>query len=510
MGQQGQNENKMEPPKASSQENEKLSDQERKKLRNRLSQRAFRRRQAECIRDLRSRVNADQRPDSERVEALQRENRLLRTQLVEVQTKMSRLLATVQLLNDSVSKTLDDASVGEVGEREVSNKEVLGVEPMSYNQKQSQQISISPMPSLELEPFDTSILDFHPPLGEQSVSTPIGGNNLTSSELINAAGTSPLYPQIPNIWSFEYQMGMQPYLSAINATEESSMMLGKDWAFSNSPFSDHIQLLQRLLKSKLTASGFIPDGQLSMQSLYQPVLMVLSMFNSMTRPDVMAWYAKTRFYHIIELTAWQLYPSSATFGKLHQRYRPTETQMKHLHPRVIDWIPFPSIRDRLIQLHAANPQIDQIFCDAVTGYVVEALMSELILGAPQITVYIRVTDLITAMSSTADNENGFATLPAPDITRLFTSPAYARAAFKQLNMDKGASYYKIDPAFFEKYPELYDQSSDITATGIPLKPKFQKILTYPKPLDASTVETYRSFIDFSLDAVNTISMSGIS
>lgn len=232
------------------------------------------------------------------------------------------------------------------------------------------------------------------------------------------------------------------------------------------------------------------------------------MFNSMTRPDVMAWYAKTRFFHIIELTAWQLYPSSATFEKLHPRYRPTDIQMNHLHPRVIDWIPFPSIRDRCIQLHAANPQVDQIFCDAVTGYTVEALMSDLILGAPQTTVYIRVTDLITAMASSAASEKdcgATAALPAPDITTLFSSPAHARAAFRKLNMNKGASYYKIDPAFFEKYPELYDQSNDLTATGIPLRPKFQKILTYPRPLDGPTVETYRSFIDFSLDASNSIS-----
>lgn len=239
--------------------------------------------------------------------------------------------------------------------------------------------------------------------------------------------------------------------------------------------------------------------------------MVLSMFNSITRPDVMAWYAKTRFYHIVELTAWQLYPCATTFDKLHPRYRPTEIQKSHLHPCVIDWIPFPAIRDRCIQLHAANPQVDQIFCDAVTGYTVEATMSDLILGAPHVKVYIRVTDLITAMSMSSgsvDKDSASVTLPAPDSTTLFSSPAYARAAFKKLNMDKGASYYKIDPSFFEKYPELYDRSSDLTASGIPLRPQFQKILTYPRPLDGSTVETYRSFIDFSMDAASIIASYG--
>ncbi|KAJ4252848.1 hypothetical protein NW762_010754 [Fusarium torreyae] len=488
------------------------------------------RKQAECIRELRNRVNADQRPDSERVEALQKENRMLRQQLIDVQTKMSRMLASVQLLNDSVSKTLDNTANGhDTDERDIQEESPPGEQVIdSRGQKQSQQPADTSLTSLDLDSFDPSILDFENAFAPVNASAPATGSALTSSEVINAAGTNPFYAQIPNIWSHEYQMGMQSYLTAINATEESSLVLGKDYSFTNSPFSDHIQLLQRMLKNKLNTIGFVPEGHhpvqrsalansssldisLTHRSVYQPVLMVLSMFNSITRPDVMAWYAKTRFYHIIELTAWQLYPSSTTFNKLHPRYRPTKAQLENPHPGIIDWIPFPSIRDRLIQLHSANPHIDQIFCDAVTGYVVETLMSDLILGAPQITVYVRVTDLINTMSSgTSENESSIAVLPAPDISSLFSSPAYARAAFNKLNMDKGAGYYKIDPAFFEKYPELWDQASDLTATGMPLKPKYQKILTYPKPLDSSTVETYRSFIDFSLDAANTISMSPAS
>ncbi|EXK29779.1 hypothetical protein FOXG_11708 [Fusarium oxysporum f. sp. lycopersici 4287] len=487
--------------------NTTLNEQERKKLRNRLSQRAFRRRQAECIRELKNRVNADQRSDSERVEALQKENRLLRQQLIDVQTKMSRMMASVQLLSDSVAKTLDDTASGEGDERRRDGERERDQRVNGKTRNDEQIVEESALQSIDLEAFDPSILDFDAPFSSSNVSAPTTDNGI-SSELINVSGTSPFYSQIPNIWSHEYQMGMQPYLTAINATAESSMVLGKDYSFTNSPFSDHIQLLQRMLKNKLNTLGFVPEGHNPVQSVYQPVLMVLSMFNSMTRPDVMAWYAKTRFYHIIELTAWQLYPSSATFNKLHSRYRPTTAQLENPHPGIIDWIPFPTIRDRLIQLHSANPHIDQIFCDAVTGYVVEALMSDLVLGAPQITVYVRVTDLINTMSSgTSESENTIAMLPAPDISTLFSSPAYARAAFNKLNMDKGAGYYKIDPAFFEKYPELWDQASDLTATGMPLKPKYQKILTYPKPLDSSTVETYRSFIDFSLDAANTISMS---
>ncbi|KAF9875464.1 bZIP transcription [Colletotrichum karsti] len=475
-----------------------MTEQERKRLRNRLSQQAFRRRQAERIRELSSRVNTDQKSDDERMEALQKENQQLRAQLVEVQAKLSRLVANMTGLTESVSKTLGDTA----SDHKDDQQETVMEDDLSFDMLgQKSDLHVPPM---DLEPFDTSILEFDTSLPQQVEQAPFD-DTITSAELVNVAGTNPLYTQIPNIWSFEYQTGVEPYQAAMNATQNSNIIRKNDLTLSNSPFSDHILLLQRLLKTKLAASGFTPEGQPSMQGIYQPVLMVLSMFNSITRPDVMAWYAKTRFFHIIELTAWQLYPSAATFRKLHQRYRPTDAQIRHPHPRVIDWIPFPSIRDRLIQLHAANPHIDQIFCDAVTGYVVETTMSDLVLGAPQITIYVRVTDLITAMSS--DPEAPPASLPAPDVTTLFSSPPHARAAFKKLNMDKGAGYYKIDPAFYAKYPELFDSSNDLTATGIPLRPKSQKVLTYPKPLDSSTVETYKSFIDFSLDAANTISYS---
>ncbi|CCF45289.1 hypothetical protein CH063_14420 [Colletotrichum higginsianum] len=263
-----------------------MSEQERKRLRNRLSQQAFRRRQAERIRELSSRVNADQKSDSERIEALQRENRQLRTQLVEVQAKMARLMATLQGLNDSVSQTLDDTAAGgrdgeciyRANDDDDDDEDDAGKPsaepspspsrpeyergngPHASSLPASAASSSSSYAPMELEAFDASLLEFDPSLPMPSVTEPLE-DDLSSSELINVAGTSPLYAQIPNIWSFEYQTGIEPYMTAMAATQESSTMLRKDWALSNSPFSDHIQLLQRLLKDKLRASGFALDGQ---------------------------------------------------------------------------------------------------------------------------------------------------------------------------------------------------------------------------------------------------------
>ncbi|RSL79989.1 hypothetical protein CEP51_006906 [Fusarium floridanum] len=477
-------------------EEEREREKEEKKTRNRISQQAFRRRTKEQLRELTSLRNEKQKEESELVKAYQQENRLLRQKLVQVQAALSRHLASIKSVCNSVSETLD----------EVDEDVVSMTGPLSSTSTRGLSVSgptsfvppvFGPPPPFDPTSFvmQNAAPDAQPP---------------TSAELVNGAGTSPFYAQLPGIWSHRYQMGPEPYFDAMSATQEASMILGKDFNWSNSPFSDHIQLLQRLLLTKLNGLGFAAGGQCPVQSIYQPVLMALSLFNSMTRPDVMAWYAKTRFYHIIELTAWQLFPSVATYNKLHPRYQPTPVQLQHQHPLVIDWIPFPALRDQLVQHHSANPDIDQIFCDAVTGYVVETPMATLVQGAPLATAYIRVTDLITAMDANIPmNDSEIATLPAPNVATLFSSPAYARAAFRKLNMDKGAGYYKIDPAFFQKYPELRPGSGDLVAMGIPLKPKQQNILTYPKPLDPTTVQTYRSFIDFSIDAANTISSTSI-
>ncbi|KAH7010484.1 hypothetical protein EDB80DRAFT_714937 [Ilyonectria destructans] len=473
--------------------------QERKKLRNRLSQQAFRRRQAESIRELRSLVDANQRPDNERIEALQRENSVLRAQLVDVQNKMSRLLATVQSMSESVSKTLDEAA-------SMSKENEKGSPEPQESCFETPESFLSPSCWLTAdetfapEPLDSGA-SAHKSPAPMTVS--LQDIELHTGPNLSIVEAGPLYEQIPKIWDFGYQMGPQSYMNAISSSEKSMAILGKRWAPSNSPFSDHINVLQLFLKDKLNRTGLITSPQSLARSLYQPILMALSMFNSMARPHMMDWYAKTRYFHTIDLTAWQIYPSLSTFGRLHERFRPTDIQATNQHPRAIDWIAFPSVRDRLIQLHAANPQIDQIFCDVVNSYVVEAKMSDLIQGAPALDVYVRVTDLVSGMSSLDEIENDLdKTLPAPDAASLFTVGKYARAAFRYLNMDRGPSFYKVDPSLFGKYPELYDHNVDIMAAGIPLKPDLQLTLTPPKPLDFPTAETYYSFIDFYLDSID--------
>ncbi|KAM6509358.1 hypothetical protein FSOLCH5_012359 [Fusarium solani] len=222
----------------------------------------------------------------------------------------------------------------------------------------------------------------------------------------------------------------------------------------------------------------------------------------------MNWLSKTKFFHIIELTVWQILPCQFTLSRVHKQYRPTQLQaaFQGQYPCVVDWIPFPLIRDRLIQFHAANPFIDQIFCEAVSAYVVESQLSDLVIGCPLLKVYIRVTDLVVSMASQEWEDPDIApTLPAAQVQTLFTSPRHARLVFEHLKMNRGSSYYKIDPSFFEKYPELYTPSDEKVATGIPLRPDIQTTITRPNQLNGNTVAMYSNFIDSMFHVSSTIS-----
>lgn len=154
-------------------------------------------------------------------------------------------------------------------------------------------------------------------------------------------------------------------------------------------------------------------------------------------------------------------------------------------------------------LHAANPHLDSIVCDAVSSYVVEARLSELVTGCEATPVYVRVLDLLDVRGEETVKSTHLADLrlPAASINTLFNSPQYARLAFKHLNMDKGLSHYKMDPQFFGRYPELYDFESDVMAKGIPIRPHSKKNLPSPRSLDSATVDVYRNFTEFSLSVL---------
>lgn len=230
------------------------------------------------MRELQSRINAGQQTESEAMASLQKENRMLRAQLVEVHSKMSRLLTSMEVLTGSVSKILDDSPEHE-GSADTSESDNLRMGNSPDRRSESILVaSVEDQFDQQLGPLghtdnsqqhQTALLHQllgrhsshhqHPFLSQThtgSIDPFSNHDSLLETELFHP---SHLPQQLPNIWSFEYQMGPQAYLSAVAAKEHSSLMIGQSWTDTNSPFSDHIQVLQTLLKGKLDRMSLTPE-----------------------------------------------------------------------------------------------------------------------------------------------------------------------------------------------------------------------------------------------------------
>lgn len=233
-----------------------------RRLRNRLAQRAFRRRQADRLRTLLDRADSTDRPYDETIQTLQDENSHLRKNLIDVQTKLARLVATMQSLTGSVADALEFSSHGnadlEQEEAALGPESDNKPEPEAKTKKMpSSDASSSDVPRLDLDNFvnmdsfkDTTTVSTRP-LDHKDFDTPDASIELSSPASKLAASFDSLAQQVPSIWSFEYQMGLDPYATAMAGSEVSNAIIGRGWQESNSPFSDHINVLQRLMKGKI-------------------------------------------------------------------------------------------------------------------------------------------------------------------------------------------------------------------------------------------------------------------
>lgn len=262
----------------------------------------------------------------------------------------------------------------------------------------------------------------------------------------------------------------------------------------------------------------------------------------------MSWPGMTTFLNytkavdqLYKLTTWRMHPSERNYLDLAPNYRYTPLQMSCPHPALIDWIPYPSIRDKFLLYHSANPYLDHMIVELGNMYVVESNLSDLVLGFGNVPCYISVWDLVRSIYpydcgkipivgnpnpasynpfnthlfplpdsySPGFNDNSSpktidmipalpVSLPARSVDELFTSRDYALAVFKFLGMDHGVADFKLDPVFFANHPELYDPDVNLMATGIPLRPTVRAKVPVPVPLVKNILDQYEEAVQSTM------------
>ena len=95
---------------------ERKENSELRKLRNRMSQKAFRARQAMRIKELEEQLHLEEEPHSEKAARLQKQNVALREQLLECHKKLTSLQVSIKLLSDATAQALGINNIDHVNE----------------------------------------------------------------------------------------------------------------------------------------------------------------------------------------------------------------------------------------------------------------------------------------------------------------------------------------------------------------------------------------------------------
>lgn len=222
-----------------------------RKLRNRLAQRTFRRRQAASRRKQQSGADLNQ-PCNEVVKSLQEENASLRNSLIDIQSKLARLTATMSSLSVKVSKDLGESVPEEPSDVDASSREYIQMGSSLGNKLEPKEFhSVHPSNVPYVTPPDDSSHSSLVPCTPGYPPTLSRFKSNIPSEPSMESRIPSLTGQIPNIWTFDYQMGNKTYLRALLAKANSQNTIGWTWTESNSPISDHMDALLNLLKRKV-------------------------------------------------------------------------------------------------------------------------------------------------------------------------------------------------------------------------------------------------------------------
>jgi hypothetical protein len=302
---------------------------------------------------------------------------------------------------------------------------------------------------------------------------------------------------------------------------------------TNSVFSDHISAIEYFLQQRWLKQCPTTFNQ---EHFTESVQFMIAVFVLVSWQLMTSWHTYTKAdIPLKELTAWRVTRTPEAYAKIIPAYRPTKLQITTPHPAIIDWIPWSSLRDKLIIYHSANPCLDNLICDIGNSYVVPTDLSKLVVGLPSVLGYLSVWDLVRAIapdatspgSDSSTSARNFAydseamrsvisdeddasakdevyfgnrpTLPAPDAHTLFSTKSLAIQAFKIIGMDKGAATFRLDPEFFGRHPELYDPQCDLMARGVPLKSSSHRSMPTPGDLNPSVVAQYKELASWTFD-----------
>ncbi|KAH8799805.1 hypothetical protein F5884DRAFT_868917 [Xylogone sp. PMI_703] len=488
------------------------SSENKRRIRNRLTQQEYRKRQANYIKDLETRLETAFRSESDRNIEVAKENQALRRKLAECHKKLVGIQISMRFLTTLTRNPLDledtDDKDMNMADEEPLTKLASACGEKDQQVRSENGISMPGNPSTSDE-GSLQKLGLYFPADNEYIRTQYWQVSEISahSRLVEASMTD-----IP--------VQMKDLLTESSAVDQArTESSAVNQVRTRSILSDHLIAIEICLRDRLIKlSTVFPNNTDCLPNIIHTMLFG---FLSISWPEMGPWFTYTGAQlYIAKMLAWKLDRSISRFTMIPNCMKPTHIQLTSVYPGIIDWVPFPHIRDRLILYHKNNAKLDQLVYDLTTSIVIEAVASQLVEGYMG-KVYVSVWDLIRTMQlrgltvnsnesvgsrDPSDSSTVGVSLPAPSLESLFCSRDYALQAFKLLNADRDESVWRVNPLFFSHYPELYDPQSQDMAIGNALPFWNQPAFLTPILLDDAIMEKYNDLASQTVDSYYSTSL----
>lgn len=240
------------------------------------------------------------------------------------------------------------------------------------------------------------------------------------------------------------------------------------------------------------------------------VLMVYFARHIWPGPSVM-WFGSYLYAMAERCLAWRVSRSTQSLKNLPVYLAPTQSQSRTPHLAMISWISMPPLRDRIIQHYSSSQLFDKMWLDLMSHAVVEIEdISTILTGVGTGHGCLGIWNIFDAMDEpevsdplethVSEEEEIFPELtqvdivgllrvyrmPLPDIAevslspsqqqgswepitleQLFTDSELARRLYYHLELYNAHKCWRIDPTFFDKYPNLqWEGCKNYTARGV--------------------------------------------
>lgn len=275
-----------------------------------------------------------------------------------------------------------------------------------------------------------------------------------------------------------------------------NLVMGFNTRLPNSRFDGYIHALRQLIRCSAEKSSL--GNNLKRALTAEGVLWVVR--ESWPAAEGY-WNLTATFKGFLHAELWRNFPCERTYKQLPPEYRPTRAQLMVPHSPMIDWMPWPDLRDLAIR-YQDEIDTDELFRMAILNVVAHrkklAECSPISPTSSPDKKSFRVWDLVCL-----EKLNGVDPLADPGLTRkpVLHSPS-ARALVRafDLEYDEFATQ-KLDDCFFDAFPTLYCDTAASSWTVEAFPTILPEDVGYPVDLTSSAVHRLKSKFESMIGSV---------